>query len=160
MHQNNPLKGQSHEKVTYLRQWDVFACLLLVFKFLFYRPFNSYDSLKFNFCLIKHTSHLDWLCSSADSNLASCKESCVYRTFIAGYLESWAPTLLASGTLIHSWDWCRGLAYSKHWNTVRQSLDTGGFLLVVAMKAIYYYIGPMSADQHQQLGIRRGARRV
>jgi hypothetical protein len=34
----------------------------------------------------------------------------------------------------------------------------GGFLLVVAVKGLYCTIGPMSADQYKQVGIRGGAR--
>jgi hypothetical protein len=44
----------------------------------------------------------------------------------------------------------RGLAHSKHWNPVRPSLHTGGFLVVAALwKA--YIIGPMSADQYKHI---------
>jgi hypothetical protein len=44
----------------------------------------------------------------------------------------------------------RGLAPRKHWIPVRQSSHTGGFQLA-------YTIGPMSAEQHKQIGIRQGA---
>jgi hypothetical protein len=33
----------------------------------------------------------------------------------------------------------RGLANRKHWNPGRQTSHTGGFLLVVAMEALYYW---------------------
>jgi hypothetical protein len=39
----------------------------------------------------------------------------------------------------------------------RQSSHTGGFLLVAALEGLYYTVGPMSDDQHKQIGIRRGA---
>jgi hypothetical protein len=45
----------------------------------------------------------------------------------------------------------RGLALRKHWHLERQSSHTEWFLLA-------YTIGPMSADQHKQIGIRGGAR--
>jgi hypothetical protein len=48
----------------------------------------------------------------------------------------------------------RGLVHQKHWRPERQSSHTGWFLLVVAMKALYCTIGPMSDDQHKQIGIQ------
>jgi hypothetical protein len=49
----------------------------------------------------------------------------------------------------------RGLAHRKYWNPARQSFHTGG-VLVAAVEGLYY-IGPLSADQHKQIGIRRAA---
>jgi hypothetical protein len=42
-----------------------------------------------------------------------------------------------------------------HWNLARQSFHIEGFVLVELWRA--FPIGPMSADQHKQIGIRRGA---
>jgi hypothetical protein len=47
------------------------------------------------------------------------------------------------------------LAHKTHWRPERQSSHTGWFLLAAALEA--YTIGPMSADQHKQIGIGLGA---
>jgi hypothetical protein len=55
--------------------------------------------------LNKTSLHLDWTCSSPDSNLVPGKERYIYGQLIAGFLVSGAPTLLASWRLTLSWDW-------------------------------------------------------
>jgi hypothetical protein len=52
----------------------------------------------------------------------------------------------------------RGLAHKKHWRQERQSSHIGWFLLAAALNGLYRTIGPMSADQHKQIGIRGGPR--
>jgi hypothetical protein len=58
--------------------------------------------------------------------------------------------ILNARTLLRQY--VRGLAHNKHWNPARQSFPTEGFLLVVACT-----IDTRSADQHNHIGIRRGA---
>jgi hypothetical protein len=105
------------------------------------RPFNSCASLKFKVCLIKpRLSWPDLAPRRMPIWYLSCKECCVYRTLIAGYLAYWAPTLLASLTLIPLWDWrLKWLAHRKHWHPARQSFHTGWFLLVVALDSLHYW---------------------
>jgi hypothetical protein len=58
--------------------------------------------------------------------------------------DSWCPGrqligTLNAHTLLQLESEVRGLAHRIHWNPARQPSLTGGFLLVVAMKGLYYW---------------------
>jgi hypothetical protein len=56
-------------------------------------------------------------------------------------------------TLLQQESKVRGLAYRTHWRPEHQSCHTGRFLLAAALNCLYCTIGPMSADEHKQIGI-------
>jgi hypothetical protein len=93
--------------------------------------------------------------------MESGNERCVFRTLIVEYLESGAPTI---GRLIGIRD-ANGCQTALFW---MQALSTGLIGIRGANPRILedsywllrwkaFTIGPMSADQHKQIGIRRGA---
>jgi hypothetical protein len=99
---------------------------------------------------LKTTSLLVGPCSSVDVNLLSCKECCVYRTLIAGYL--WHPErqlyigILNTHAQLRLASLVGRLAHKKNWHPVRQSLHTEDSYWWLLWEA--FTIDPMSADQY------------
>jgi hypothetical protein len=159
------LKGQSHEKVGEIRPRNVSlgskSCYWLLN--FFWSALSFLWSFKDWILLNKTTTgtQLEGPCSSQDANLVSCEECCVYRALIAGYLESWALTLLASWTLIPNWHWsimCEDWRTENIWIRCANPLAIKDFFwLLICLLWRAFTIRPMTTDQHKQIGIRRGA---
>jgi hypothetical protein len=94
-------------------------------------PFNSYDSSKITFYLIKPLFRWkDFTPRRIPICLESCKECCVYRTGCS-LPDTWNPEcqLYWYPESSYQWHWSLGLAHRKNWHPAHQSSHTGGFLL-------------------------------
>jgi hypothetical protein len=114
------LKGQSHEKVGKIRPWDFSLGSKSRYGFFNFsdRPFYSCDPLKIKFCLINPV--LSW-------------KDLVPRRIAIWYPERLYP--IDNGVRYNA----QGSAHRKHWNPVRPSSHTEGFLLAFAMMEGLYY---------------------
>jgi hypothetical protein len=98
---------------------------------------------------------LSWqdISSLQDANLVSSKKWCEYRTVIAGYLASWAPTLLTSWTLTPCWNWTLmwedWRIHCKLWHFVMPGCCSGGPLLLVQCQLININKLASGEEQHQ-----------